>query len=227
MRVLRSSLIVAIVALAPAAAAADSVSSQGQKKEQDPEALRPTLGLHAGSGVATHRLGPSLDLSLDFSLQKLFGAVLVSGGLRPHYERFGIGESAIVSCEGIESCGGSAIARSQSSAHVASLEVPFVAELPVTATTFNPFVGVAPSFGYMRSTETRQGLVPNGNTTDVTDSRTYFAFSAFGGGAIKITDRGSFVVRVGYRFAPMFDDLPGGAASLRGVIASIGYRVVL
>lgn len=226
MRMTQGAVIGAIVFVCSPLLAADATTPPPSAGASD--AVRSSVGLHAGTGGGSERLGQSLDFSLDFALRKAFGSVVLGGGLRPHYERFAFGDSSILSCADTPAaCGSSMIVRSHLSANLLSLEVPIIAEFPIAKDTYSPFIGLAPTFGYLRATDTRENLLPTNGESEQSASRGVFTFAAFAGSAMKLTEHGALVFRVGYRFAPTLDDLPGGSASLRGVLASIGYRVTL
>ena len=95
---------------APFASAADAVAPS--QSDDDSQSVRTAVGLHVGSGIATGRLDASVDVSAEFSARKRTGPVILSGGLRPHYERFAFGDSQVVSCTGVDSCGPSMAVRS-------------------------------------------------------------------------------------------------------------------
>ena len=221
MRIVMSSLDVAILTLAPAARAG---GDEAVPKEVDSDRVHAAIGVHGGAVVATPRIGTGLDFSLDVSARKSVKNVILSAGLRPHYERYAYGDSDLVPCTSTDACGNSVIVKSHTNANVFQLEVPLIAEFALKFTSFHPFVGLSPSFGNARFTEDRQAQLPVGNSRAESVSHNFFALSAFGGGVISMADHSALVFRVGYRFAPTFDDIPGGSASLRGVIASLGYR---
>jgi hypothetical protein len=223
MRARTLGLVVAVLAVAPNAVAADEAAPSNEPLER----LHPAVGVNAGAVVASPRLGAGFDASLNVSIRKPLGSVIVSAGLQPHYERYAFGESALVSCTTADACGNSVAVSSQASANVFNLEIPLVLELPLKVIALHPFLGVSPSFGYARLTESRQTESPRGASREESVSHSFLTFAAFGGGAISFSDRTALLFRIGYRFAPTFDDVPGGSASLRGMLASLGVRVVL
>jgi hypothetical protein len=224
MRMTKGALVCAIILSSTPALAADAAPSPA---DESSDAARKSLGLHLGTGGGTDRLRQSVDVSLDFLLRKPVGSVILAGGLRPHYERFAFGDSSVSGCVDGATCGPSAVLRSQLTANLLSVEVPLILEVPIVKGAYAPFIGVSPTFGYLSATNTRENLVPTNGDSSQSPSRGVFTFAAFAGSALALTPHSGIVFRVGYRFAPTLDDLPGGPASLRGVLASIGYRVDL
>lgn len=220
----------ALVTFVSASAFAQDDASKPSASPPPEEPTRFLVGGNVGFVDASRRLGPSLDLSLDLLVRKSFGAFRFITGLRPHYERFGLGHSDDLTCSGSssEACGsGSTLYLSQTSAHAASLEVPFIAELRTSPKNpFIPFVGVSPWVVYLRSTERARGLMPSTDAYEASASNAFLTLGAFAGVNVQISKSSSFIARAGFRFAP-YEDIPGGRSSVRGEMVSVGYRVEL
>ncbi len=151
----------------------------------------------------------------------------VVAGLRPHYERYGLGKSEDKNCLGqtVPVCNNVSVYRSNNTAHALGAEIPIKLEYH-TEHDWIPFIGIGPGVIWMSATEKAQGLVPRTEAVEASASKTFFAFSAFLGLGVPIGEHGSFTMLGGYRFAPTVD-VPGGAESLRGAIGSIGYMHAL
>lgn len=222
--------IVTALTVTSTASAQDDTSKPPATTEESPKGWTPLMGANVGFVDASRRLGFSVDVALDLLVRKRFGAVGFVTGLRPHYERFGLGHSDDMTCSGAtqEACGaGSPLFLSQTTAHAASLEVPFVAELyAAKKPVFIPYIGVSPWLVWLRATETTRGAAASTTAYENTASSTFLALGVFGGLSIPTSKSSSLVARVGFRFAP-YDEIPGGRASVRGESVSIGYRVEL
>lgn len=210
-----------VTAVTTAAAAEDATTAPPPAAPS--KSLAPLLGLHLGTVATGRHLGQSLDLAIDVGVRKRFGTFAFVTGLRPHYERYALGLSRDLGCAGANAsacAAGSAVYRTQTNAHALGLEIPLMLEYQNKTVT--PFLGLSPSVVWLSATERQQGLLPRAEPIESNGSKAFLALSAFGGLAVPIGSHGSFAARVGYRFAPSAD-LPGGNASIRGVLASIGY----
>lgn len=221
---MRVAAFVATLFIAAPSLAADTPKPASEPLER--KGTIPTLGANVGFIDASRRLGPSFDLSLHVGVKRSFGPVALGVGLRPHWERFAIGYSDDLSCDGKPNaaCGsGSVLYLSQTTANALSLEIPFIADLnALRFRAVTPFVGVAPWLSYVRATEQARGLVPTTEMSETSTSHTFFGVGVFGGLAAKLSDHGRLVVRFGYRYMP-YADMAGHRSSLRGELASIGY----
>lgn len=215
---------------ARAAHVEDSVGKATPTAADDESRFVPVIAGNLGTVDASRRLGFSLDASIDLLARRTFGAIGIAAGLRPHYERFSLGQSDDLGCHGssVGPCAdGSALHFSQTTANAFSLEIPFIAELrSARKSGFVPFIGAAPWLVYLRATEHAQGHLPRTEAVETSASHTFLTLHAFAGLAVYVTERSSLIARVGYRFAP-YEELPGGRATVGGESVSVGYRVEL
>lgn len=222
--------LVAVALASPFAHAEADTSKPSASVAPEPTGFVPIVGGSVGFVDGTRRLGFSLDASLELLVRKGFGPIALVTGLRPHYERFGLGHSDDVDCAGglAGPCaGGSALYLSHTDGHAASLEVPVFAELRSgRKSNFVPFVGVSPWLVHLRSNERARGILPETGVVNTAQSNTFLTLGTFVGVSIYVSQTASFVLRAGYRFAPSLD-LAGGTSSVRGESVSIGYRVEL
>jgi hypothetical protein len=218
------------LALAAPSAHAQDDGKTSEDAPTDPNGFVPLVGGSVGFVDGSRRVGFSADVALDLLVRRTFGAVGLVTGLRPHFERFGLGKSDDYDCAGSVAgpcASGSTLYLSHTAANAFSLEVPLAAELRSGRKSgFVPFVGVSPWLVHLRSSERAKGILPDTTTTTTDASNTFFALGAFAGVNIYVNKTASITLRAGWRFAPDLA-LPGGSASVRGESVSIGYRVEL
>jgi hypothetical protein len=223
MRIVIGALLATMLVAGSASAAETPAPPAEQSDRRD---TVPVIGGHIGFVDGSRRLGPSLDLSAHFGIRKSFGSFGFGIGLRPHYERFGVGHSDDHTCNGDTTggcAGGSMLYISQTFANAFSLEVPITAELRSGYKTIVPFLGVAPWISYMRATETERPLMPTRDLVETSSSSTFPGLGAFGGATVPLSQHGNLTARAGYRFMGFKDDVAGGRASMGGPFFNIGY----
>jgi hypothetical protein len=203
--------------------AADAPAAEAPPPER--KGLVPLLGASIGTVDATRRLGFSFDLAIDALVRKRFGKVGILTGLRPHYERYALGRTDDRSCvyEPSPACGGNTfVYQSSTTANALSLELPLMLEYYASA-SWTPFVGVSGSALWLNAKERARPAVPEAReAVETSGSKTFAMFAMFVGVQARIGTAGAVIARAGFRFAG-YADLPGGSASPRGEMLSIGY----
>jgi opacity protein-like surface antigen len=215
-------------ALAQVSSAANEETTLRETKVREEPPSNPEIGASLGIVDAGGRYGPGAAIVLEAAQRWTVGPGSIVLGGRFSYERYALGASQTVPCRGPSfGCGsGDLTYLSSLSANVFGIGAPLSYRHRVSA-IFEPYALVMPQVLFVGTTERAHGRV--GTFGELLEERretfssTRFGFTAALGIDLQVGPHDAIAAELGYRWVGV-ETLPQGDDSLRGLVASIGYR---